>query len=381
MHENTNLDALIKRAADFVIANDRSIYAEYYKHAENYCAENAGVMLGGAIATTMMLKQNISHDLVIWDIYAPDALAASKGLADYLYKKSEPPHLDEEQRKYVAVGRDLAKKEYVVIVNTRPLFRIIRFSQDTRYSGQGWFTGRTIKYINPLITITDLCRTVYNLTMPNEATIDLICEIWDRRISSKKGGRREGASKKQSEFEPHEDFILCHDKLYMGGASNIAEVLEKMPKGATAHAVNPHMPGDFRLEWFYITKGDKKLMEWVNTGTYEIFPFAPGARMVAGPIVRLRFILIKMMRLESVADPSAKGINNIRAMLEADAADLIETEVRPKPDTLIPVDNYTGITTLEKVARNHINKKNGFWRPYYPAFDPQKIQGGLTQQV
>lgn len=388
MYDDLDIQQYISAAEEYILLNDRAIYKEYYLQVENYLAENRNILLGGQAAILLMFKKSIPQDLVVWDLYSSNPLQDAKDVADYLYKKANPSHLDETQRKYIVVSRDLKNKEYTIIVNTRMMFKFYKLltppSSKHHYAGQGWNTGRSISYVSPVLLMADICRSIYNLTSPTEEQIDLFLKIWDKysTIITKSGGARDsrGGKKINMQIIPPKEFILCDGDVYMSEEpttiENVVDSLSRATKKQLKYYhVQTYAPNDFRLEWICINDGNNKIMDWVNTASYEIFPYEMGRgargegrggqRNKAGVFVRLRFMFIKLIRFEYVKNE--EQIKKIKEWLENTIMTIIEGQVRVKYDDLIPVDNYAGITTIEKVARNTINRKDMGWQNYMPA--------------
>jgi hypothetical protein len=386
MYKDIDIEVFEKAAAEFVILNDRDIYKEYYKCAESYCSGRKDVALGGRIAIALMFGREVPYDVVAWDIYCDDAFKVGRELATYLYANAAPSHLDEEQRKYVSVTTDLKHREFTINVNARTLFKIFRFpvsGNNMIGQGEGWNTGLGIRYVPPILLMADICRDIHTLKTPNIDAVRLLCDLWGRTMKPNKN-KKEGGAGAKSEPRPQrpDDLIKCHEDLYVGGQyKTIEDLVGAMGRNKYKiqyYKVPTYSPTDFQLEWYYIhvseTKQRVKLFEWANIGTYDIFPYidTKGGK-VAGIIVRLRFMLIKLVRFSMVAERN-EGIKraerSLYSEIEEAMTDIQRWSESPLTNTnieeLAPLDRYAGAATLEGVAKKKIMKLERF-PPFYPA--------------
>lgn len=79
-----NVEKIIDSANEYVTANDRDLFAAYFKVIEKYCADN-GIVIGDKIGVDLLIGRPKSRDSYDYRLYTYDAYRHAQNLADMLF--------------------------------------------------------------------------------------------------------------------------------------------------------------------------------------------------------------------------------------------------------------------------------------------------------
>ena len=111
---------LIQNAKEFVLNNDRMLYAPFFAIVEKYCASTC--VIGGKVGAELLIGTPINKDSFIWELYTNDTYKTARDIsAEFLHAHS--PHINTATTNYKT---DIRNIEQSISVNGRTLIKIYR---------------------------------------------------------------------------------------------------------------------------------------------------------------------------------------------------------------------------------------------------------------
>jgi hypothetical protein len=439
MYSSTGVvDSLILCAEEFVLQNDRMIYSEFFKRAEEFCIDNE-VIIGGAVGIDMLIGKSLSKDTFFWELYTDDTFNIAKSLADTL-SEVKAPHVDSAT---IALQTNMRHREFTLMINTRWLFKI--YSMD-KYRGMklatimgpvmrdGYFSSQQVSLIPEEMQLMDIYRTLYT---PSKASswgesIEIESKVYNMienlatkgidggaqfdRVSSDKiilrrilasgpyivvGDYALAAFDKKT--SPNRLQFISSDPID-SLAQNISKALtlerDSLRRVSVTHdkvtyvRYNLNIPSDFQLTKYTIyanVKGSQvAIADVFNSTEYEMVPFSnveynQVKYKIGNPWVLLRFQFIDIWILKLIIN-LGKVKNTNDDFLIKRVKSLVNSTSRVRAyalsmlDTdstkLFQLDNYLGDNTSDIVAKKKLIKERGErFATYFPA-----ISGGYDPE-
>jgi len=405
MYTETNpIDSIKERAQVFVVENDRALYAPFLAHVEEFC-QREHVLLGGDLSIVLLTSSRdtplgasnhkLTKDQFVWDLYASDAYALAKKLADELIHVRSP-HIP---ARTVALQTNIKHREFTMYVNTRVLLRIFAME---RYRGAdlsklaggaivaGSLTGLTIPSIAPEMHLIHIYRQLYSPHAIADIVSNLTLEASLHTIMQRGvviGGTDEKLKyidKIIAHIDTSASTVFIGPFAVRGDKSRLQVITDDVH--ALQMAISRIIPrtqnvkyalgivSDFQLtkHTVYINTGpgiQTHIIDIFNSAAYEMIPWQQREHRVAGPWVILRFLFIDIWILKMVG---AIGGNSHAYKQKIEHILSLVNLVRASAITDLPatfqLDNYIGIYMNESVAKKKMIKESGDRFPtYYPA--------------
>jgi hypothetical protein len=409
-HINT-LCKLTPEADEFIINNDRMLFAPFFKAAEEFCAAHQ-VLIGGRVGIDLLIGAPLTKKSFYWELFCDNTFGVAKELAQKLADVNSP-HIP---ARTVAMRTEIKNAEFIIAINARILFKLYALR---RYKGVDLYTLITpslrksylsdidINCINESMQLIDIYRDLYSPAKFDTWQYDLRAEpiLFDALGSH---AQITGGSK----FIPKKD--ICADiarklpgvligefALVSLGLSSTQPIRVQLISDDTIENIrlavvrllendfrNVHiashevtyieyplnLPNDFQItkHTIYIDNGKDKLpiLDVFNSTCYELIPYSEAKAdgkpvKIANPWVIMRFLFIDIWILKLVTALGTKMTDKISHLL-TQAASLRKHIYDDLPATF-QLNNYAGVYTNEAVAKKKMIKDVGQKFPtYYP---------------
>jgi len=138
MYQKINIvPTLVHNAEQYVIDNDRMLYAPFFKILEKYCA-NGECVLGGKIGIDLLTGVPLHKDSFMWEIYTYDTFNVAKSIAREFHS-AHAPHIDTDTCNVVTNIRNV---EQSIQINGRTIVKI--------YKGDRYRSVDLLKMLRPV---------------------------------------------------------------------------------------------------------------------------------------------------------------------------------------------------------------------------------------
>lgn len=400
MYDLSHLSEVLDAGHTFVNNNDRLLYKPFFEAVAAICKKHHGI-LGGKFAVSL-IKGEDTEDIDSWDIYSVAAWPFAKSLADAL-ALVRSPHVP----KYIKLETLILNTEFVISVNTRPMFRIfsIRLINDvaTTMSLYEPLKIKDMPVLNVTLMLAAMFRDLYDPSMIGDwpqiaAYAKKICEqhLQSMRdqfatLKTKLGGDDEDALVFRKHpllrwvakigaivvgdlaYALHSDITMSpQDKVTILSDLSAEEVAssltEHIGSDVTFDTYKVGLPDDWQILRYVFKKVSSGgvLVEMFNSPSYELVPFTRrGTLRIATPVVQLRFKLIEIWLVRFVSFIVKDVVKTVNFdPLEYYLARLDDAAVVPNKD------NYYGRRINASVAKKKlISEKQDFkLKPYFPNY-------------
>lgn len=415
-----NLDRLPKLVADandFVMKNDRLIYAPYFAAAEKYCSDNK-IIIGGINGVNILLKKPLNRDSFIWDLYCDSAYDNAKAIADVLYTVKSA-HVD---NRTISVQTNIKYREFTISIDARYAFKVftmdkyreVKLAEVMKPIAATGYFGEQVLVLPEPIALIEIYQKLYSVAkcamwpeyhkLENDvysSSIQTAETIVGGATSFDKSAAIEIITRKLL-VDPRIVVVGDHALNLLGvGSTTRIQLITDIPINELSELTSRiltnernalrrvkvghdrtawvkyglNIPSDFQILKYtvYAVVGGEQvaLYDAYNSTTYEMIPFKiiNGIR-VAGLYVILRFLFIDIWTLKliiGVGGASLQGriaslfklVDVVRDMVSVATA----SELWPTSENM-----YMGVNTSEAVAKKKLIAGKGFKsRNYYPA--------------
>lgn len=414
------LSDLVAEAQEFVLKNDRGVYAGYFEAAEKFCSERR-IIIGGTTGVNLLLKKPLTKDSYVWDLYCDNTFENAKALADTLYAVNNP-HVD---NRTISMQTNIRYREFTISIDARYAFKIFTMDmyRDVKLSEvmkplsvKGYFNNDVLVLPEPIVLI-EIYQRLYSPAK---------CALWPEYLQLEKAvyeeftGSKEdeeitgGASFDKSAAEEilvrklltNERIVTVGDHaislLGIGKASRIQLItdipiteLAEMTSRVLSDERNAlrrvkvghdrcswvkyglNIPSDFQILKYtvYAVVGGEQfaLFDAYNSTTYELIPYVVKNNIrIAGLYVLLRFLFIDIWTLKLIIGVGGASLQGrITSLLKL--VDSVRSLI-PTTTDLFQLSDYAGVNTSDVVAKKKLIAGKGF-RPgnYYPASQSSTI--------
>jgi hypothetical protein len=111
---------LIQNAKEFVLNNDRMLYAPFFTIVEKYCASTC--IIGGRVGAELLIGIPINKDSFMWELYTNDTYKTARDISTE-FLQAHSPHINAATTNYKT---DIRNIEQSISVNGRTLIKIYR---------------------------------------------------------------------------------------------------------------------------------------------------------------------------------------------------------------------------------------------------------------
>jgi hypothetical protein len=169
------LPRVIKIADEFVIANDRLLYQDFFKRIEDYVYENK-LIIGGNVGMDLLISREYNKDNFTYELYTEDPWRHAKSLADMLYKSAHTPHIDKST---ICVDTIIKNHEITISVNNRTLARLLSLpvvrggsigTVVSPINKPGHFSEKEVPCMPPEVQLMNVYRRLYQPYPPTTHT-------------------------------------------------------------------------------------------------------------------------------------------------------------------------------------------------------------------
>jgi len=166
MYSQDVLARVISIAEKFVIDNDRMLYRDIFRVAEEYCADNR-LIVGGAIGMDLLTKKPYGKDNFVYDVFCKDSVWKTTCELTDAITAAHVPHLDKSTLKAHTVVKNI---ESSILINTREIIRVhalphIRAANIvdllSPVSIRGYFAEREVLCMSADVHLCDVYRRLY----------------------------------------------------------------------------------------------------------------------------------------------------------------------------------------------------------------------------
>lgn len=166
MYPTCDGQAIVKKAEEFILTNDRAMFKPYYEAIEKFVDEQDGIAIGGPYALAM-IKKSYNIEISVIDLYSDSPWKTAKQLTMILYGI----HNMHIEAKTICLKTVILDKEFAIFVDTRV---IAKFYSMDRYRSvvlidlmrnvkeQGFFVNKPLRVLPEEIMIIDIYRGLYS---------------------------------------------------------------------------------------------------------------------------------------------------------------------------------------------------------------------------
>lgn len=415
MYAHYSVDSIMAEAAEFVLRNDRMLYAPFFETAETFCAAK-NILIGGAVGVDLLAGRPLMKDSFLYELHCDNAYQSAKDLS-VLLSQTRSPHVPADT---VCLVTNIRHKEFTISINSRVMFKI--YAAD-RFRGQsviplmsavtrGYFAENNILCVSAHMQLIEIYRNLYSPAkmqswrqdMTNEHTLFPTIGQANAQANSQAndegyvggwdGDRAFAAMAKESQDVIIGDYALralglekearrlqiitatCAEDTKAWLERVLAKTSSQGKPGREArvkyikHPLN--ITADFQLikHTFYELRGDSQvfIMETFNSTQYEMIPYINStAQKIGSPWVLLRFLLI-----DAWVTNMLQGSAGIPSRIIASAKVIRQ---KYKDVNILFPKEFVGVYISESFAKKKLIKDTGeVFAPFYPA----RRHGGAT---
>lgn len=167
--DQTLVDHVINKYYDVVYDLDRSLYIDYCKSIEKYCADNhKEIIVGGQNGVDMILKNKPSTVSFSWVLLTPKVFYHAKELLKCLYKTKTTNIYMREWNKTMKLTTSIPHKEVTIVINNRYFCTIYEFKKIYKLFSDGLFLSIKVPVVEEDLFLIDVYQKLY--TPYNETT-------------------------------------------------------------------------------------------------------------------------------------------------------------------------------------------------------------------
>lgn len=402
---------LLDDAADYMLQNDRMLYAPLLQTMESYVQAH-NIIIGGKVGCDLIVGRQLNKDSFVFDLFAQEAEVASKELTDALYN-TKIAHIDAGT---VFRLTNIFNREYTISINNRYMIKVYNMDKyrninlmDVVKPPQrvGYFTQQPVKCIPEDLQLIEIYHVLHQPSKQG---------LWSEAISveeqlfsqlqylhQKYGGSppadlqsmaRAITQRLVSLCPADKQRVLvgdCAIKLHMGLSivqSDRVQILtdedpeiikrevdtlynaKKFTTKLVKFSVN--LPYDFRLtkHTVYIESDGKQtaLLDIYNAPDYEMIPTTVLKNTRCGAhFVNMRFKLVDLWLLRLISEFSKVAAGQRVASIAAQLAEYRKFYMLCETADLFPIDPtvYVGRVTNENVAKRALGRGGARYHPGY----------------
>ncbi len=411
MYQTIDIAQLFPEAEQFIINNDRMLYAPFFKIAEEFCQET-GAIIGGKVGIDLLMGKPLHRDSFQWDLYVDNAYIGARNLADSL-SRAVSPHIP---ARTTAMKTNIKNKELTISVNTRVLFKIYSMERHRgiklsslmdKSHAVGYFTGARVRCLGEELQLIGIYHSLYSPANPGQWPGLLESErVLYNNLGSIGKGITGGGQQPQELVKINKRILGKSDAILIGDYALATMELESNPmryqfisdegvdamvqrykstleitskwKRVFAQKYELNILSDFRLTKHTIYMANDKeqvpIADLYNSTEFELIPWKNiGGTRVASPWVLIRFQFIDLWVLKQIMHLQGKTAqveNRVRSYMNRVTAlrDMIYNILEDDPVQLFQLGDYAGVYLDESVAKKKFILEIGDRFPiYYPA--------------
>jgi len=378
MYLNYNLDELADDVNEFIIANDRMLFAPIFKTIEEYCIKH-NLIIGGDVGLDLQMDKPLNRDSFSWQLYSTRSFEDAKNIANEIFK-TKSPHVDVTT---TALDTKIKYKEFEIYVEARLILKIFQLD---KYDGVsimqvlkpatrvGYFTKKPIACMDSTLQLVNIYRKIYSpkYTSNIASLLETEASIFDKAML-KTGSGTIGdstaasndeiiggsasiisidASNTDANISAYDAFVMSLNCVVVGDYAMYKHGLLKNPKKLSVIVDWPvdeyekrltqnapsvmrgtvvkkykkfiNLSNDFQLMKYTVKVGDKSI-DVYNSTTFELIPFIDLDGIACGTYwVLLRFLAVELWstklklhskpHLKAQFDQIHKNINTVREL-------------------------------------------------------------------
>lgn len=409
---------LVKRAIELAkcpdseVHKDREIFTNYFQILEQYCYDNE-IIIGGNIATLMLLGEELTHEDYYYILYTPRALQHGRNIADLFYQEGD---------KYTHMITRVPRQEFELVVDERPIAKLKNLAthRGAHISDiimpsfrPGYFIDLELMCMGPEIQLIEIYTNLTNPDMIDDwprlleverKLRELFIHEIDEKLSAVVGGSDDEVPQPPDmtlkelnkilleKFVPDKRHVMLYPRdicrIQLISSRDLDEEAEKVKSIAAEFGLNiqlhisdPKLPIDHKLRRMTLNiiraNGKKEpFMDIYNAADYQLIPHT---KEIAAPFISMKFILVEIWIMQLLLRMNMTGaeyVNKITQKLMKKFGDIVDFfERTDKMDIIFPrtfIGIYQDPLVSEKRRRIKIieeymeGKKTFYPPPYFP---------------